>query len=109
MAVEYYAKGDKIKAAELLEDSIIGNYVSEFAKPSDTGIHFEEGQLHYMLYTIYSEAQIHDRAKREHELALDSFRNFLGDDYNDIKLDRLISASKNRLNHFVKVNSDINK
>jgi hypothetical protein len=109
MAVEYYARGEKIKAAELLEASINGNYVSELAKPSGTGIHFEEGQLHYMLYTIYSETQSQARAKREHEMALDSFRKFLGDDYNDTKLDILIKASKSRLKHFMKVNSDTKK
>ena len=97
LATAYYATGNKEKAIYYLSESLDGDYLCDCTRPVGNSMLLEKAIIHYCLSTVYNEIGDYDRSKKEAEDALNLSKEYLGDKYNEVNLNKVINRSKGTL------------
>jgi tetratricopeptide (TPR) repeat protein len=101
LGIEYYAEGDLSKALDYLERALEGGYSTELLKPSsEEMIHFENAQIHYMLYLVLTEQGYSEKAQAEYKKSDELFKKVRSAKTYNKYIAKWEDMSKNVLNHF---------
>jgi tetratricopeptide (TPR) repeat protein len=106
LAEAYYAKGDKLKVAELLEAAKDGKYLCEITKVSERFLPNDEAFIHYKLYLVYNELGMQSKSEHEYQQAVGLFKDIHKEKFSKKVLANIERASINGLNYFNKDNGD---
>ncbi|MBN1255984.1 MAG: hypothetical protein JXA50_11970 [Deltaproteobacteria bacterium] len=106
LAEAYYAKGDKLKVAELLEAAKEGEYLCEITKVSEKFLPHDEAFIHYKLYLVYKELGMQSKSEHEYQKAVELLKDIHKEKFSEKLLANIERASINGLNYFNKDNGD---
>lgn len=106
LAEAYYAKGDKLKVAELLEAAREGEYLCKITKPSEKFAPLNEAFIHYKLYLIYKELGIESKSEPAYQQAVGILKDFHKEKFNEKILSSFERISINGLHYLSKDNED---
>ena len=100
LGTEKYSTKEVPEAIKYLERALEGGYCSEMAKPHPKLVHFENAQIFYMLFVIYTEQGDTVKANENYTKFQELFKKFKQKPSNIDLIKKWENMSKVGLNHF---------
>ncbi len=97
LGIERFSAGKISEAVDYLQRALKGRY-SEFERPAEEFIDFEDAELHYMLFLLYTEQMDSVKAQEEYQKAEALFKKFQQKTSHQFSMEKFKSLCEQTLN-----------